>query len=297
MNPETKEIFRKLKSNYMIIVWILLALIVVLGIFVRTSDISGLKDITTGDYTLGQDLDPFLYLRNAEAIINGTLTNPDMMWAAPLGAQPYAYRSLMPWTIVGLYKVLNIFHETSVTYAAIILPVVLTALAIIFFFLFVKKAFSYIIKKPYNYWGALIAALLYSVIPQMLHRTTAGIPEIESLGMPFLWLAFYFFLCAWENKKILQSSLYSVFAGLATGLMVWSWGGSKYVFLILALTVFISFMFNKIEKRNMLVYAIWWVVANFSVFLQNGSSLSTLMHSLPDFILSSFYDWLFQSNK
>ncbi len=287
MTKETKEILRIVRENYIWLVVLGLILILFLGIYIRSVDISSLKDITTGNYTLGQDLDPFLYLRNAQAIINNNLTNPDMMWAAPLGNQPYAYHSLMPWVMAGFYKLLNIFGTISLELSACILPIFLTALAIIFFFMFVQKSFSYIIKKPYDSIGALIAALLYAVVPQMLHRTTGGIPEIESLGMPFMWLAFYFFILAWENKKQIQSIVLAGLSGIFTGLMVWSWGGSEYIFLALSLTVFISFFFSKLENKNLTVYAIWWFFSNLAIYLRSNMSLTSTFNRLPDFILST----------
>ena len=128
-----------------------LLLIIILSIYVRTPNIDNLKDITTGNYTLGPDLDPFLYLRNAQEIVaTGTVANPDMMWAAPLGSPSYAQQNLMPWAIVGLYKFLNVFSPgISLEYVAIILPVILFAITLLLFFLFIQKVFSFITKKEY----------------------------------------------------------------------------------------------------------------------------------------------------
>jgi asparagine N-glycosylation enzyme membrane subunit Stt3 len=274
------------KENQKLIVGILLLLIVILTIYVRTGNIGNLKDVTTGNYTLGPDLDPFLYLRNAQAIIDHNLTNPDKMWAAPAGYEPYATTNLMPWTMVGLYKILNLFKTVSLEYVAIILPVILFSFSVIFFFLFIQKLFSHLMKKPYSYFGSLLATLLYAVIPQMLHRTTAGIPEIESLGLPFFWLAFYFFISAWENPKLKIALVQGFLSGLFTGLMVWSWGGSKYIFLTISLAVFLAFFLQKIETRKIFVYGIWWFIANLATYLKI-SSISSLINSIPDFVISS----------
>ena len=265
---------------------ICLLLIIVLAIYARTSNIPNLKDVTTGNYTLGPDLDPFLYLRNAQEIVAGKLTNPDMMWSAPLGSTPYAYGNLMPWAIVYLYKFLNIFSETSVEYAAIILPVILFSITLIFFFLFVQKAFSYLMKKEFSYLGAIVGTLIYAVINQMLHRTTAGIPEIESLGMLFFWPAFYFFMLAWQSEKLRSSVIYSALSGISTGLMIWSWGGYKYIFMSFSLAFFIAFFFQKLRKKNIGVYAVWWLVSILALMLK-GVSITGILSSIQDTLFST----------
>ncbi|MBS3073730.1 hypothetical protein J4465_02965 [Candidatus Pacearchaeota archaeon] len=265
-----------------------LLLIIILSIYVRTPNIDNLKDITTGNYTLGPDLDPFLYLRNAQEIVaTGTVANPDMMWAAPLGSPSYAQQNLMPWAIVGLYKFLNVFSPgISLEYVAIILPVILFAITLLLFFLFIQKVFSFITKKEYSYIIAIIATLLYAVIPEMLHRTTAGIPEIESLGMIFFWLAFYFFISAWQSEKIKKSLVFSAMAGISTALMIFSWGGFRYIFMAFSLATLLSFLFQKLSKKNVLVFGIWWL---FSIigFLLNGFGFSGILSSMTDGLFSS----------
>ena len=87
---------------------VLLAVIVILGTYIRTTNISELKDITTGNYTLGPDLDPFLYLRLAYEIVDfGGLSNPDMMRYH--GARPYY--NFLPYGIAYLYKILGVFDK------------------------------------------------------------------------------------------------------------------------------------------------------------------------------------------
>jgi len=208
------------------------------------------------------------------------------MVSAPLGNNPYAYGSLMPWAIVWLYKFLNIFSEISIEYAAIILPVILFSLTLVFFFLFVQKAFSYLMKKEFSYVGAVIATLLYAVIPQMLHRTTAGVPEIESLGMPFFWLAFYFFTMAWQSEKTRSSLIFAILSGISTGIMIWSWGGNKYIFMSFSLATFIAFFFQNLSKKNISVFGIWWLISIASIILK-GTSLTSMLSSIQDTLFST----------
>ncbi|UZE93657.1 MAG: hypothetical protein IB618_02695 [Candidatus Pacearchaeota archaeon] len=258
--------------------WIILALIILLiaiiylGVWIRTQNIPQLKDVTTGQYTLGPDLDPFLFLRHAKEISENRLENPDMMRAAPLGVQNYAKTSLMPWAIVFIYKILNIFWEpptATVEFAAIIAPVIFFALTLIVFFFFIKKLFSFITNKRNALTIALIATVFYAVIPPMLHRTTAGIPEIESLGMLWFWCAFLFFTWAWQSKKIKKIMPLAILSGIFTGLMIFTWGGNKYIFMTFALASFLVFFFNKQKKKNFLIFTSWLIPTLIFAFAEN----------------------------
>src|SRR3989344_9155954 len=64
-----KKIIHFLKTRYDWISYAVLAVIVFLAVRIRTQNLSGLKDITTGTWTLGPDLDPFFFLRLSEYII------------------------------------------------------------------------------------------------------------------------------------------------------------------------------------------------------------------------------------
>jgi asparagine N-glycosylation enzyme membrane subunit Stt3 len=261
--PKNFEIFNTyIKKFFPYFAIILLICIVALSIYLRTQNIPELKDVTTGHYTLGPDLDPFLYLRHAREIVNGTLREPDMMRAAPLGSDNYAKTNLMPWAIVFIYKALDVFFSypiASVEYAAIIAPVIFFSLTLIVFFLFVKQLFLFFTSKNKATLAALIATAFYAVMPEMLHRTTAGIPEIESLGMLWFWLAFLFFTLAWQSFKIKQQAIYGILSGIFTGLMIWTWGGFRYIFMTMALASFLVFFFEKEKRKNLVIFASWLI--------------------------------------
>jgi hypothetical protein len=137
----------------------------------RTSNISDLIDVSTGNETLGPDLDPFLYLRNAIELSNGNANEIDSFRYAPLNQTPsYITNNLMPWAILGAYNLLSIFMETSVTYASIILPVILFLISAIGFLLFARTISSFKFSKEKSWIISLIATAFYIVIPTMLHR-------------------------------------------------------------------------------------------------------------------------------
>ncbi|MBW6442501.1 hypothetical protein K0A97_01815 [Patescibacteria group bacterium] len=260
-----------------ILIWLL-----IITVYVRTSNIPLLINAATGEPVLGPDLDPFLYLRHAEDIINGeNLGDIDYMRYAPIGAPSYLKRSLMPWTIVGIYYVINIFGEYSVTQAAIITPVILFILSLIGFFFFTYVLFSFKLSEKKSLTGATIASFFYAFIPSMLHRTTAGIPEIESLGMVWFWLAFLFFALAWKqkvpeenrtkNKVKIKIIILGLISGLFTGLMSWSWGGYTYIYMVISLATFLGFLFNIQFKKNLTIFSSFLFLGVLGEFLKyNG---------------------------
>src|SRR4030043_1157551 len=76
------EFFKK-SGNW--IYYGLLAIILSISVYIRTRNIPKLKDITTNTWTLGPDLDPFLFLRWAKYIAeHGKLFALDAMRYVPL---------------------------------------------------------------------------------------------------------------------------------------------------------------------------------------------------------------------
>ena len=59
--------FIKKKSDW--ISYVILGFIVYMAVWIRTRNLPGLRDVTTGGWTLGPDLDPFLFLRWAKYIV------------------------------------------------------------------------------------------------------------------------------------------------------------------------------------------------------------------------------------
>jgi len=275
--------FRFIKKNWTWIVLILFILIIILSISMRTSNISELKDVTTGNYTLGPDLDPYFFMRVGKEMAQyGNPLNPDMLRAAPLGMDPsYNLHSrLMGY----FYKFLTIFDKNvSFEFASIIFPVVFFTLALGAFFLLSRKLFSKITSKKKADIAALISTAFLAVIPDMLHRTVAGIPEHESSGIFFFFLAFYLFLLAWESKGK-KSILFSILAGITTGLMISAWGGgSKYIFMVVGLAMFLAFLFKKIQKKQVLMYIIFLIFSMVSAVLVDKSfSLKLAVTELPN---------------
>jgi len=248
--------FVKQKKDW--IPYVVLSFIVFLTIYIRTRNIPRLKDITDGSWMLGPDLDPFLFLRWAEHIVeNGKLIVIDTMRNVPLGFNTAGDMKLLSYMIAWLYHFLSFFSkEVTVTYAGIILPVIMAALTAIAFFLFARKIFYKENKSTRNI-TALIATALFIVIPSLLQRTIAGIPEKESAAFFFMFMAFYLFLEAMTSKKLKKSVIFGILAGVSTGLMALIWGGVIFVFFTISTTILLAFILGKVNKKEFIILALW----------------------------------------
>jgi len=259
---ERKE---KLKQYFKKANWIyyaILAVIVWISVKIRTRNLDGLRDITTGNWTLGPDLDPFLFLRWAKYIVeNGALFAVDTMRYVPLGFDIGGEFLLHPYLMAWFHYLASLFGSESVTQSAVIYPVFMFALTVIAFFLLARKIFIDRMGAKKANIIALISAFFLSVLPSLLPRTIAGIPEKESAAFLFLFLAFFLFLSAWKAKTPRSSIIYAVLAGLATLAMASIWGGFILIFYTIGLATFISFILGEIRKRELYVYSAWLFTA------------------------------------
>jgi len=236
----------------------ILAWIVWVAVEIRTLNLPYLRDITTSGWTLGPDLDPFLFLRWAKYIVaHGSLMAIDAMRYVPLGFETKSELILLPHLIAWFHKFAVLFGSTSVEHSAVLFPTFMFALAVIAFFLLVREIF--VDKVGINYASiiALIASFFLSVFPVLLPRTISGIPEKESAAFFFLFMAFYFFLCAWKSPKLNYQIPLAILSGLATAGMALVWGGVIFIFLSISLAVLVAFIIGQIDKKRTLCFALW----------------------------------------
>ncbi len=263
-----------LKKKQQWVYYLILAVIVWIGgIFVRSANISKLKDVTTGGLTLAPDLDPFYFLRLAKEIIaNGTLSAIDTMRYYPVGFNNSMELTMTSYLMVYLYKFLKFFDPSiTIEYTAIIYPIIFFSATLIVFFLFVRKVFS---EQKNSNIIALIATAFFAVIPGFIHRTVAGVPEKETAAFFFMFLSFYLMASAWKEKKTLNSILFGIGAGLSTGMMGLIWGGSVFVFITIGLTTLLAFFLSKIEDKDIMAYFGWLVPMTIILLFYSRFSVS-----------------------
>ena len=176
-----EKIISYLKQKKDWIVYLILALIVFIGFYIRTRNIPLLKDVTTGDWTLAPDLDPYLFLRWAKYIVeHGRLMAHDAMRYVPIGYDTAGEMKLLSYMIAWFYDIFHFFNESvSVTYAAIWFPAVMFALTTIAFFLFARKVF-YNEKKDIRNIIALIATFIFIHLYYSFTRISSKITGILS---------------------------------------------------------------------------------------------------------------------
>lgn len=250
-------LFLKEKSSW--ITYVLLAIIVFIAVKIRTRNLDGLKDITTDTWTLGPDLDPFLFLRWAKYIVeNGNLFALDVMRYVPLGYDTGRELLLHPYMMAWFHNILSFLGVSeSITFSAIIYPVFFFAMTIVAFFLFVRKIFVGSLGVNKSNVIALISSFLLALSPVLLPRTIAGIPEKESAAFFFMFMAFYLFLSAWNSKKKYSSYIFAVFAGIFTAGMAFVWGGYGYIFLTIGFASLAAFFFDQVKLEQFLVLGTW----------------------------------------
>src|SRR3989339_621239 len=112
-----QKVLQFLKQRWQWLSYVFLAVIVYISVWIRTRNVSGLKDVTTGTWTLGPDLDPFLFLRWAKYIVeNGSLMIIDSMRYVPLGYNTAGEMKLLSYMIAWFYYFLSFFSkEVTVT--------------------------------------------------------------------------------------------------------------------------------------------------------------------------------------
>ncbi len=263
---ERKEKVVNFLKNPKIWVVCLVIIAVILGVYIRSLPMHvrpdtgkpGLWDFTKNNWTLGPDLDPWLFTRYAKTIVEeGGLPEVDKFRYVPLGYEPSRETRLLPYMIAWTHSLVG----GSVEYAAALFPVIMFGLTILVFFLFVREIFIYSDKKKRLRANiiALISTFLMIVIPVFISRTIAGIPEKESAGFFFMFLAFYLFLKAWRIKNIKKSLLFGIGAGIATGLMGLIWGGMVYVFVAISVSSLIAFALGKVKEKEIFIYFCWFI--------------------------------------
>lgn len=258
------------RKNPQIISYIILAVIIILACYIRLLPTStnpatgnpGLWDIAAGGWTLGPDLDPFLFLRWAKDIIDngGKLSSIDSFRYAPLGYPTEGELILLPYSIAWLHYVLDFIGlSDSVTYSAIVFPVFFFALTILSFFLMTREALISLLESKKATLVALISSLFLAIIPAILPRTIAGIPEKESMGFFFIFLSFFLMTRAWKNEQKRSGFVYALLAGLSTSLMALTWGGVAYIFVTVALAHLLALVFGKTNAKVTLMYWLWFL--------------------------------------
>ena len=253
-------------------VFILLISVIVLGVYIRIQPMTdhngnpGLWDVTTNTWTLGPDLDPWLFYRNAKQILTqGEIPTIDDFRSVPRGAYTNYETEFLPYMIVGTYYLVNLWGSYNIEYAAVVFPVFMFVLTTLAFFLFVRELFTGSSSRSKTKASiiALIASFLMVTVPTFLNRTIAGIPEKESAAFFFMFLAYFFYLKSHKSSQEASHGLRAIFlsllAGVSTAGLALIWGGYLYIFLPIAIATLTAMILGNINKTQIYCYFTWMI--------------------------------------
>lgn len=253
LSQKRKKVITYLKENKNLWVYLVLIAIILLGGYIRTLNFDLLHDVSNKEW-LSVDLDSHIYLKYAKMILtDGSVPDVDTTRFVPIGA-PTANYAFMAYVIYFLYTIMHFLVPTvTLGYADVVYPVVAFALGILFFFLLARRLF--------NDKVALLGSFLLTISPAFLQRTMGGSSDHDALGMMFMFLAMYLFVAAWQAKDMKKTLWWGAAAGVATGLTGLTWGAWKFLALIFGLFVLLEYVFQKIERRHVYMYGLWFVIA------------------------------------
>ncbi len=271
INQRKEKIIGFLKTKLNWVIWTLLSVIIFIAIWIRTRNLSGLRDITTGGWTLGPDLDPFLFLRYAKDIVEqGTLYAIDMFRYSPVGIPTDSGYPFYYYSIVWFHDFASFFGSNSIEQSSALYPVFMFALTAIAFFLLSRKILIDKLSEPYASIGALISTFFLSTFSVFIPRTIAGIPEKESAAFLFMFLAIYLFICSWESITFRKRLTYGALAGISTATMALIWGAYAYLFFIIVPTVFLSFLIGNMDMKHIWSYGSWFISASVIMIISSS---------------------------
>jgi len=113
----------------------------------------------------------------------------------------------MTYTGILIYKIMNLFNETSLLSAFFLIPVVLIGLAVIPAFFMARKIGG-------NFAG-FISAIIVALNTSLLGRTPAGFSDTDASNVLFPLLIFWFLIEAFDAKSLKTKIIYGVSCALS----------------------------------------------------------------------------------
>ena len=211
--------------------YILLIPVMILSLYIRTRNLGLLK----GKYLLG--LDPYHYFRYSQYNLeHGHIMVQDLMRKYPIGTTPHF--DFFTYFMAQTYKLVSAFGLTQIQWH-IVYPPIITAISLIFFFLFVKNVFN-------NKKIALLATLILAILPAYLYRTLAGFADHEALFMLFMFIALWLFTEIRIRKKYTSKLIFAGFSGIFTAIATLTWVGAPLLTIPIAAFILVELFLDKI---------------------------------------------------
>ncbi len=271
-----KKTYSFFKKRFDVVTYVLLFFVVYLALWIRTRNLPGLRDITTGGWTLGPDLDPFLFLRWSKDIVeNGSLFVVDPLRYIPLGYHTNGELILLPHLMAWFHNFLSIFSNISIEHSAALFPVVMFGLTVISFFILTRELFRNSLSPQKANYAALISSGFLSIFPSILPRTIAGIPEKESAAFFFMFTAFYFLIKSWNSHGKYKNYLFALLSGIFTAGMSLIWGGFVYIFFVIGIALLSAYFLHSLNYKKIFI-TLTWMISSFAIMIPYSSRYDLL---------------------
>ena len=300
-----KEILPFLRKNY----WVF-ALIAILFVAFYLRGAPGWKYMEDPMKRL-PDIDTYFLYRMGEYIIDhGDLPSHDYLaqWGTtPGGPDRHQDYVIVLWAYPLTYFLLHPLLGVDWFWIAVWVPAIFSSLTVVVFFFLTKELFG-------STKAGLLAAAFLAIVPGVLFRSAAGEIEKEALGGLLMVLSMWFFVKSynvksiirpvswiyvlkhplslfhktpWKEERILliKNLLYGVISGFFLFLMVDTWGGTRFVLIILAVFIVAAVILNRYAKRLLTGYLSFFVT--FFVLAQTLSSYTSSWNA-PEMFMNYF---------
>ncbi|PIO08340.1 hypothetical protein COU59_01805 [Candidatus Pacearchaeota archaeon CG10_big_fil_rev_8_21_14_0_10_34_12] len=249
-NFEKISDFLKKRKVQIAITGILLLVVIIFGAWMRVQNVPLLVDHTTGE-NIPSALDPFYFLRIAETILsNGEKPDIDSFRIIE-GGTGFSHE-ILPWVLVGMYKIANVFGNYSLGYIDVIYPVIFFVLGFVafFFLIFILTGSKF---------TALLSSSFLTIFPLYIQRSVAGFSDHEAIGMFMFFLTLTFFVFCLKNlhkekfgkNYMIKNISLGIGLGFLSVLAIASWsGGTKFLFVIIPLSILIFWIINLKDYKN-----------------------------------------------
>jgi dolichyl-diphosphooligosaccharide--protein glycosyltransferase len=160
----------------------------------------------------------------------------------------------LPMSGAVLYQILTALGVyVSVLDVCIIFPVIFAGLTVI--------SIYYLGKELGGRGTGLLSALFLSLSPAYIGRTSLGFYDDETIGIFGVIITSLFFIRSLKTNISQREHLgYAIAAGLGFGYVAASWGASRYLISLIALSAFLFLLFKRSNRRLLISYGTFLLV-------------------------------------
>jgi asparagine N-glycosylation enzyme membrane subunit Stt3 len=279
---------------------LLFLIILISSTSIRLSNVSILKDSTTGEY-LSNDLDSLYFYREAETQLNLSYLPEIDKLKSPAYNVGWV-KELIDNTLIWNYKILKIFSPNiTFNYSATISAPIFFAVGLILFFIL-----CLLLTK--SKIASLISCAFLAYAPGFLFRSIAGFYDHDHIGVFALFVLIIFSVLGIKNfeKNYKNTILWGAIIGFSTALVLASWGGAiTFVLVFFPVTCLIFYLFNTNDKKKFISFYFIWIISSviftpilgsdaiymYSRFIDSQGIivLFVLLYSIVDLLITNLY--------